>query len=59
MTIEDREHVVRITRRSGWARATAGLLASPRGRLEAHELDEWLERATDEAVQSDWESESR
>lgn len=43
LTIESEGENVRVTRRSGWARATAGTLPSPHGQIEPEELEELLE----------------
>jgi AbrB family looped-hinge helix DNA binding protein len=43
-----------ITRRSGWARATAGCLPSSLPPLEPEELDELIERAALDEARDEW-----
>ena len=45
---------IRIAKRSGWARATAGCLASSRPPLEPDELDELMERAALREARDEW-----
>lgn len=50
LTIESQGENVRVTRRSGWAQATAGTLPSPYGPVEPEEVEEILERTADVEV---------
>lgn len=44
------EEGIRVVKRSGWARATAGTLPSPGGPIEPEELEAVLERAKDAEI---------
>lgn len=52
--IEDQAHAVRVVRRSGWARATAGSLASLGPLVQPEELDELAERAALQETRDQW-----
>lgn len=50
VSLTSNEEGVRVVKRSGWARATAGTLPSPHGPIEPEELEALLERSKDTAT---------
>jgi AbrB family looped-hinge helix DNA binding protein len=54
LRLEQAGNDIQITRRSGWARATAGILPSSLPPLEPEELDDLIERAAIEETHDEW-----
>jgi AbrB family looped-hinge helix DNA binding protein len=54
LSLTSQDEDVRIAKRTGWARATAGCLASSQPSMEPEELDELMERAALRETREKW-----